>query len=307
MAEQEHLIAVDRAILNYSKYPNVCGVSYGSKFSNGSIEPFEDAIQFFVTEKIAEEELKRSLPRFVYARNADGSLNHSQKIKTDVIDLVDLQLCCAAGNEIASSGDGTTTLIFSNKAINDDQMLVLTCSHVVKGLDQSPPQDGSMVGGDGPACGFVAQTLGNSVLEDEVFEYDIAVGEITVVNGTITELQVDGGPTLDGFASIDVFEKDNLLSVSSHMSGNQFVCVNSIRSQISEIEADNNGRKISAKNVFVCTGHVEKGDSGGIVYDGTRAAGIVIGKAKNDWVLIQPLEEAVSFLSGQLGIEIKCF
>lgn len=304
--DQEHDIAVDRAIENYGSYPNVCGVSYGSKFSDGIIDPNRSAVQFFVTSKKPESALKRSLPRFVYARNPDGSLDRSEKIATDVIDLVDLELCCAAGDQIASSGvDGTTTLIFENKA-NLGQILVLTCSHVVDGLDQSPPAGGRMVGGHDD-CLFVAQTLGNTVAKDDVLSFDLAVGEASSVDDGFTELRVAGETTpLSGFGALEDYPLDALLSLSSEVSDLQMISVNSSRTRIEDIDAGG-GRSVAAENVFVCTGAVEKGDSGGIVYDGPLAVGVVIARARNDWVLVQPLNEAIDYLAADLSVEIRCF
>jgi len=84
------------------------------------------------------------------------------------------------------------------------------------------------------------------------------------------------------------------------------VAVNSVRTEIEEIAAGG-GRSITLQNVFVCTGSVKKGDSGGIVYDGSNAAGIVVGRAEDDWVLIQPLREAVDYLASELDMDIECF
>lgn len=303
---QEQAVAVTCAIKNYRSYPNVCGVSYGSKFSDGVLNLEQSALQFFVTRKEPDSSLKRSLPRFVYARNMDGSLDRSNKIPTDVIDLVDLELCCSAGDEIASSGvDGTTTLIFENKA-DIGQTLVLTCSHVVGGFDQSPPPGGRMVGGHGD-CLFVAQTIGNTTADKDVYIFDIAVGAASSLDEGFQELTVSGeSEPLSGFADFESYPMEALLSLSSEKSEVQMISVNSHRARIDEIDAGG-GRKLAAENVFVCTGVVEKGDSGGIVYDGTLAVGIVIARAKDDWVLVQPLKEAIDYLAGKLGFEIKCF
>lgn len=191
MIDVEDIGAVEGAIRNYRHYPNVCGVSFGSKFSDGIIDPVQSAIQFFVTEKVPLEDLKKKLPRFVYARYSDGSLDRNRKLVTDVIELVNLELCCAAGDEIASGGvNGTATLIFQNKTI-DDRTLVLTCSHVLGGLDESPSPNDRMVGGNDD-CLFVAQTIGNSTVEDGVLEYDIAIGEVTSIDDEFEELQIAG-------------------------------------------------------------------------------------------------------------------
>lgn len=304
--DQEARVALEKARKNYRRYPNVCGVSYGSKFTKGIIDPLRRSIQFFVTTKQAEEQLERSLPRFVYARNADGSVDHSGKLATDVIELRNLELCCEGGNQVASSGvNGTATLVFHNQA-DTDQVLVLTCSHVIGGFDASPPPGGRMVGGT-TECRFQADALGNSVAENDVYVFDIAVGEVFDISDEFEGLFVEGeDEPLDGFVDAAVFQENALMSVASDKSNTQMIAVNSARTEIEEIAAGG-GRSVTLQNVFVCTGIVEKGDSGGIVYDGTSAAGIVVGRAEDDWVLVQPLREAIEYLANELDMDIECF
>ena len=93
--------ARDLANENYRYFPNVCGVGFGSKFTDGARLENVRSIQFFVTGKIAPEELTRPLPRFVYARRADGTLDRDRKYPTDVIDIGTLN--CAARPATRSS------------------------------------------------------------------------------------------------------------------------------------------------------------------------------------------------------------
>ena len=189
-----------------------------------------------------------------------------------------MELCCKAGDEIASSGtEGSVTLLFRNRA-SVGQILVLTCSHVVGGFDQSPPPDGGMIGGRAE-CRFQARTLGNTIAKDGTYEFDIAVGEVFEISDGFEGLRVAGEAyPLDSFADANVFVEHALLSVSSEVSDFQFIAVNSARTQITDITAVG-GRTVTAENIYVCTGSIAKGDSGGIVYDGSQAAGIVIGRA----------------------------
>ena len=138
--------------------PNVCGVSFGSKFSDGQKLVESEAVQFFVTQKIADADLKRSLPSYVFRRNQDGTVDRSDRIPTDVIELQNLELCCRAGNEISQSPySGSVALIFRDKAAMDD-VYALTCAHVVGDLTSTTGIGGEFVGGD-TNCQFTADVV----------------------------------------------------------------------------------------------------------------------------------------------------
>jgi hypothetical protein len=82
--------------------------------------------------------------------------------------------------------------------------------------------------------------------------------------------------------------------------------VESLATDFDEVKTPT-GDTISVGNLFACTGIAEKGDSGGIVFAGTKAAGIVVARSKNGWVLLHRLEDAVRHLSSIIGRPVDCF
>jgi len=291
---------------NYGSMPNVCGVSFGSKFSDGKRLVDEDAVQFFVTQKVADSELRRSLPSFVFRRRQDGTVDRNRKIPTDVIELQNLELCCRAGNEISKSPySGSVALVFRDKASTDD-VYALTCAHVVGDLTCPKGIGGEFVGGNNH-CQFTAEVVWACVLQANTLEYDIAITKMDVYNGDVTDLLVEGKDTpMEGYVDITNTAKGSQFEAHSKRSGRQMLSIESEPSTISGIDTQNS-TKIRIGNLIGCRGAAEKGDSGGLVFDGNRVAGIIVARSDNGWVLIHSLSAAFEYLKGELGREIDIF
>lgn len=102
-------------------------------------------------------------------------------------------------------------------------------------------------------CLLVAKALGNSVVEDGILQYDIAIGEVSTIDDSFLELNIAGDTiVLDGFADSSIFQLDKAFSISSEISDVQFITVNSARTRLDDIQAGG-GRTISAENIYVCT------------------------------------------------------
>jgi hypothetical protein len=297
--------ALDLAKENYRYFPNVRGVGFGSKFTDGARLADVQAIQFFVTSKIADEELERSLPRFVYARRADGTLDRDRLIATDVIEMGALELCCAAGDPLDRvGGSGCTTLIFRNRTA-DARLLAVTCSHVVGDLSVSP-QPAQLVGGSAD-CIFQATVVANTVLTQGHLEFDVAVAEVFSHGPDFTELAVTGmGIVLDGFADQAALAMQSDLTCVSPVSGQRLIKVESTRTEFRGVDAGG-GAQISIGNLIACKGEAVKGDSGGIVLAGTKAAGILIARGTSGWALVHPLEDAIRHLASAAAMPLACF
>ncbi len=286
--------------------PNVCGVSFGTKFTNEQKLEESEAVQFFVTQKVADADLKRSLPSYVFRRKQDGTVDRSDKIPTDVIELQNLELCCRAGNEISQSPySGSVALVFRDKARTDD-VYALTCAHVVGDLTSPVGIGGDFVGGD-TRCQFTAKVLWASVLEDDELEYDIALTKADVYNGELIDLQVEGNDTqMSGHADIASAATGSQFEAHSKESGRQMLSIESEPSTIRDIDTQD-GTKISISNLVGCRGTAQKGDSGGLVFDGEKIAGIIVAKSDNGWVLIHSLSAAFDYLQSELGRQIDIF
>jgi hypothetical protein len=298
---------IEAAYKNYKRYPNVCGISHGAKFSDGQRNSsIKNAVQFFVSKKIGnKEDLKKTLPGFVYGRNKQGKVDKSVKIPTDVIELQNLELCCLSGNEVSTStgARGSINLIFENQ-VGDPSVLILTCSHVAGDMTFSPLAD-ELRGGN-MDCQFQANVIANTVVLDGEVEYDIAVAQPFNVFGTADQLTSTANVQFTGFGIAEDYKEGTVLECHSLMSE-----VHNIRIESEESFFENiltpEGNQVIVHNLLACTGIVERGDSGGIVYRDDRAVGIIVAKADDNWVFIHPLENAVNHLSDLSGLGIECF
>lgn len=298
--------ALEQAKENYRYYPQVYGIGFGSKFSGGARLANVQSIQFFVARKIADEDLAKPLPRFVYARHPDGTLDRDRAIATDVIETGTIELCCAAGDRVSRHGaDGCTTLIFRNKTA-DARLLMLTCSHVVGDDLSVTPQPVTLLGGT-QACEFQASVISNTVLKQGRLEFDMALAEISAHDPDLTELAVaDTGIVLDGFLGNGGFAAGSGLDCVSPESGRRLITVESISTEFRNVNAAG-GLQISVGNLIACKGEAVEGDSGGIVFSGSKAGGIVVARGSEGWVFIHPLQNAVSHLAAVAGMQLTCF
>lgn len=297
--------ALEYAADSYRNFPDVRAVSFGSKFTDGSRLEDVQAIQFFVTSKIPKDDLRKPLPRFIYGRRPDGSPDRDHKIPTDVIEMGDLELCCASGDSLDRVGaEGCVTLIFRNKT-PDARLLAITCSHVAAELfSNSPPLQ--LTGGS-ENCLFQANVIANTALENGELEFDIAVAEVVGHDPDLTELAVaDDQTILDGFVDEAVLATGNSLRCISRVTGDREITSESRPTFVSGIDAGH-GTEIAIGNLIACKGDAVPGDSGGIVFVGTKAAGIVVARGKDGWVLIHSLEAAIAHLASAKGIALKCF
>src|SRR5262245_58716642 len=184
--------AAERARRRYGRGRGVLGVGTGLKYVGGRPRDLL-CVQFYVRRKLRRPG-RRRLPRFVYARRRDGSIDRSRPVPTDVIELRRLGFACRAGEPIEALGElGTLTLLFRNKAARDGGHYVLTCAHVAGDVGQSPPADPALRA----ACcgaGLLAETLVNATHARGVLAYDIAVGEVAAACLPRAELRVVGSP-----------------------------------------------------------------------------------------------------------------
>lgn len=303
---QELAPSVKAADRNYAGFPDVCAVSVGAKYKNGEREENVTAIQFFVTEKRPLEELSRPLPKFVFPRNETGDIDRSSRIYTDVIELKNLELCCAAGDVIQVVGGGPSggvAMIFQNKT-GDLGHYLLTCSHVVGNLDEAPAP--AIVRGGNFDCVFDGTVVANSVARNARVDFDVALCEFTP-RADFSDLIIrDELGILRSFAQPGDLEENVELMLSSPISFERPVHIRSSTSTFRDIRLAD-GNTVTIGNLIACRGVAARGDSGGIAFIDDRAVGMIVAKADDDWVLIHPLREAFAFAAMLVDFPLQCF
>ncbi len=287
---------------------NVIDVGVGLKFEAGV--PVGDGlcIQFCVTRKIRTPGRSR-LPRYVYARRRDGSVDRRRRISTDVVVVRDARFTCAAGNRLDAPGEfGTETLLFRNQG--DGLYYLVTCAHVAGDLSQSPPADPRIECACCPGAQF-ATTLLNSVQQGGIVDWDIALARLEASCTPQHELRVEGSPV----------PLRRLRPQAEIIPGAWVECATArsgafparIASDTRAFDLVLDGTQYRVRNLMLMQAQPLPGDSGGLVYSGDEAIGILVGVAGDDapgnqgWGLFQPLEGALGHIAAQCGFPLSAF
>jgi len=297
---------LETARIKYSKYPIVLGVAVGIKYRKRQATD-EVGIVFFVEKK--EDMPLKKLPRYLYGRFANGRVNLRKRIKTDVIQVGRVEFACGAGSEVSPIGgdSGTITLFFRNKAISDPtSYYILTCSHVVGNMEDSPPV-GEYRNLRSPCCAGIypfAETVKNSVIEQDRMPYDIALAEVT--DKGLAHLGPANLPQLDGsvigtgrvlkeiLPNVRIELYDEVECAVARTGGGHFTA--NISMLATDFPVKLEGREVWVSDLYTIELDVEGGDSGGLVYRDRAAIGMIIARSPEGWAWFHPLDNALNYL-----------
>ncbi|HKD70230.1 MAG TPA: hypothetical protein VKB84_25560 [Candidatus Binataceae bacterium] len=276
----------------YLKHPDVIGVAVGTKLTGGQATKEHGAIHFYVRKKRPNP--KRPLPRFVFARNLDGSVDRSRKIPTDVIEIGTVRFACGAGSRLDNTNGnvGTACLLFRNKAPAGG-MFVVTCAHVARGSAELLCDCCPAINPAGKVA-FQAAPAGGGL------QFDIAIAGIDT-KCSQSDLMVDGaGVNLTGFMDRSEIKPglnvDCALPVSLVSNANVYSYAGAV--QVGDLLVD---------NAFLLAAAVMPGDSGGLLYSGSLAVGMVFALASRGWAFFHPIEDAIAFAQQQGDMNLRVF
>jgi len=276
----------------YLRHPDVVGVGRGIKLTAGKATEHRDAVHFYVRRK--RRHPNRPLPRFVYARNADGSVDRSRKIPTDVIEVGEVRFACGAGSRVDNTcgNVGTASLIFRNKAPAGGMYLV-TCAHVARGNDE-------MVCDCCPQINPGGKVAFRAEASNGTLEYDVAIAELDA-RCSQADLKVEGTEVvltafMDRSDITPGLNVDCALPVSLVANANVQGFAAAV--QVGDLLVD---------NAFLLAARVMPGDSGGLLFSGSLAVGMVFALGSSGWTFFHPLKDAIAFGCGQGGLNIEVF
>lgn len=286
----------------YGRYPNVIGVGSGLKFRGGQHVGSTCCVHFYVRSKLRTLPTGIRLPRFVYARTADGKIDYSQRVPTDVVELRDLRFAQQSGTEVFVTGEsGTITMVFANLAESAGTPYLLTCAHVAGDLRQSPPVDPTILDRSGV---LLAATITNTTEVHGVVSYDIALARLLGGCAPGTTLGIVGTQQkLARFMSSSQIRPGLQVDCAFPVSNVQTATVASHRTTLPLVL---DGHEYSVGNLFLINRTPMHGDSGGLLYSDGAAVGILVGMS-DGFGLFHPLEEAVDYLQQVSSIPIQCF
>ncbi len=300
----------------YGRHPNVIGIGSGLKFTKGQLllketdknqgvetSPYIPCIHFYVRQKLQDLPSGSRLPHFVYARTAEGKVDRTWRVPTDVVRVGYPRFAQKSGTEIFPTGkSGTITMVFRNLAESGSSSYIVTCAHVVGDLAQSPPVDPIINSQSGAK---LASTLVNSTEAAGTVTYDIALARLLRNCAPGDDLRIEGTTTkISGF-----------LPNSQIRPGLQVECAFPVSNVVRATVASDritlpiilDGREYNVSNLFLIDHAVTKGDSGGLLYSDELAAGILVAMSDEGRGLFHPLEEAFGHLQQISSIPIQCF
>lgn len=291
---------------NYFHYPNVIGIGGGLKCTNHKWNRKTLAVHFYVKEKRGEAELEgKILPKFVYARFEDGSIDFSNKVPTDVIQIKEPEFTCGAGTIVGVIGEqGTLSLVFQNKAGDKAKFFALTCAHVAGDIRRSPPSNPNMASSCCANTPIFAITRANSIHQNQRLAYDIALAEINGQCDSFEELTVAGSSKkISRFFPSRTIRAGMTLSCAmpfSHMVSTTVVGFNSA------LRLPYDGVMYEVSNLYTFKGAPRRGDSGGLLYRGSDAVGLVVAAGAGVG-FFQSLGDAFEHLRTISPVLIQCF
>ncbi len=300
----------------YRNYSNVIGMSTGTKFVKNAATENHASLQFYVWKKGLPKNRKgKALPRFVYGRFKNGKVNRKLRFTTDVIEVGRIRTVCGAGSPISSSigltrRDGTMTLVFRNKAKSDRNTYVLSCAHVIGNPNGQTELPVTIQSEYAPGITAFAAIVFSPVAAHKRIEYDIAIARINSACLPLPDLKITGmNESIRCFMPkgriVPSLPVSCVLPASNAETG--VVCSYGgwVRIQYGK------GTYYEVENAWMVKvdGRVREGDSGGLIYDGKAAVGILFAASKSGggWAWFHPLVEAFEYIRQNVSMELKCF
>ena len=267
-------------------------------------QPGEMCIQFLVTRKQSGIPDRARLPRFIYRRRRGGGIDRHHRVPTDVIAVGRIHASCGAGDSLRSNGDGgLITLIFRNKAEIHRPFYLLTCAHVAGGIQRSPPAYRELVSDDANAKPF-AHTLVNSTADGEALSYDIALARIDEGALPLVELRVRGEkPRLKSILPARLVQPGTGVQVTR----NNLTARGTVVTVHASATISYSSGSYDVHNLWGVNVTASPGDSGGLVYRGSEAIGLVVAASPEGWLWFQPLESAIAFLNTFSPVPVAVF
>jgi hypothetical protein len=285
---------------------DVLDVGVGVKYRRGRRCDEGLCVQFCVSRKLRRPG-RRRLPRFVYARRRDGTPDRRRRIPTDVVVVRDARFACGAGTLLEAPGEtGTLTLLFRNAP--ERRFYLLTCAHVAGSLESSPPADPRLESGCCPG-GALATTVVNAVAERGTVAWDVALARLEARCTPQPERRVDGSRTaLRRLRAPQAILPGAPVECATARSG-RFAAVVASDARTLRIRLDRAVYRV--RNLFLLEARPLPGDSGGLVFDGDEAVGILVAgdaaPGNSGWGLFQPLAGAIAHLEALCGFPLRVF
>jgi hypothetical protein len=285
-------------------------VAVGTKFLKKVRSDNRECVQFFVKKK-RRRGLSRRLPAFMWGRRANGRIDRRFRFKTDVIEVGSIRAACGGGSAIVDVGEkGAMTLLFRNRRTGDTHnFYLITCGHVVGDFQTTHPPNHRVNSACCPAVSPMAQAVLSSVHQGGRIDYDVALARLepaAVQNCALEDRRITGSN-----APLTRFQPRKDITPGMFVRCRfpvSLIAQSTVDSFAGWVTMECRGREFEVNNAFVLQAGVRPGDSGGIIYQGDRAIGILFARSSTGWAWFHPLGEAVAHLNSlNPSIQIEVF
>jgi hypothetical protein len=281
----------------YGGDPNVLGVFIGPKIRRG--QAGELSIQFAVRRK-GERWCRgrRRLPGFVLGRRRDGSVDRRRRVPTDVLETGCFRAACGSGTAIEGPGSrGSIALLFRDKARRGGSFFPVTCAHVAAAMQGGAPPEARLEAecggaGTGTLPRIQARLVAAAAPAGGRLEFDIALARVEGPSPPLRDLEVPAARVrLHGFSEDAAFGPVEVASATGSIQGGEVI------SGRGEIPIAFREGVFRLGNLWMLRGvRVAGGDSGGLVYRGDRALGILVGRSSAGFGLFHLLQDSIAHL-----------
>jgi hypothetical protein len=285
---------------------NVLAIGHGPKRVRDETRDVP-AIIFYVRKKGPQNYGAHTrIPRWLHDRDARGSLDRSRRYLTDVREIGTAVLVSSGRKCSSSFQKGTASLAFDSHSGRSRAIYVLTCAHVIGDVHLKTPGFERVklgIPGSGYARGSRLHQISR---RNGRLEYDIAIAMLD-----------DGAPTVplrgvpkDGTAFARFMKPPLPQNRRVKILGYRTGVVKSGRivgPLHTSLPLDFDGGTLSVRNLYVLEDFTPKrGDSGGIVYAGDRAIGLIVAKFTRGGCLFHSLYSATRQLlrNRSLGLDV---
>ena len=187
-------------------------------------------------------------------------------------------------------------------------------AHVAGDLTESPPPERWLTSPAHPKVPRFAEVVKCGTRHGNIVEYDVALAELTA--GAVAAIGVSALDRMEGRiaatstrmeAFLPAAEIRPPLSVECHCAESK-TRSGHVRSLPGTVLVRVSGREVWVRNACLMDVTVRAGDSGGLVYAGSSAVGIVFARSPRGAGWFHPLEPAVAFLEAvEPRFALRCF
>ena len=298
----------------YRKFPNVVGISTGTKYTKRSATDYHAAIQFYVRRKVAPRRKSHTLPRFVYGRFKNGKVNRKSAFHDGRDRGWAGELVCRAGSSISASfgltrQKGRITFAFKNKVGRAPHNYVISCAHVLGDIDAATSIPAVI---DSECCPDVepfATTLFSSSQVGEEVEYDIAIAEVSDTCTDVADGEVAGTTArIRSFMAIAEIVPSLPVACALPLSNAKKGVVSSDAGSVT-VEYRRGVYEVGNAWLMKAERRVREGDSGGLIYAGDVGIGVVFASSgtSDGWAWFHPLRDAFDFIRQNVNLKLECF